>query len=83
MSMNNKAPRGRGRPRERGGNVYERKGTSVLWVRYRDAAGGVVRESAGTADRDEADRFLRGRLNARDDGSLDLLLEGKKLTFSQ
>jgi len=81
--MNNTAPRGRGRPRERGGNVYERTGTSVLWVRYRDAAGGVVRESTGTSDPDVAERFLRDRLNARDDGALGLLLEGKKLTFSE
>ena len=83
MSMSNTAPRRRGRPRERGGKVYERTGTNVLWVRYRDAAGKVVRESSGTSDPDVAERFLRDRLNARDDGSLGLLLEGKKLTFSE
>ena len=83
MSMSNTAPRRRGRPRERGGKVYERRETSSLWVRYRDAAGGIVRESTGTANRDEAERFLRDRLNARDDGSLGLLLEGKKLSFGE
>ena len=83
MSLSSTAPRRRGRPRERGGTVYVRRGTKVLWVRYRDTAGKVVRESTGTSDPHAADRFLRDRLNARDDGSLGMLLEGKKLTFSE
>jgi integrase len=55
----------------------------VLWVRYREANGKVVRESTGTEDPDQADRFLRDRLDARDDGSLSLLLEGKNLTLNE
>jgi integrase len=60
-----------------------RKGTNVLWVRYRNTGGKIVRESTGTEDPDQADRFLRGRLDARDDGSLNLLLEGKNLTLDE
>ena len=83
MSLNNARSRRRGRPRERGGTVYARTGTSVFWIRYRDTDGRIVRESTGTEDPDLADRFLRDRLNARDDGSLPLLLEGKNLTLAE
>lgn len=82
MSMSNATPR-RGRPRHRGGKVYAREGTSVLWVRYRDADGKILRESTGTEDPDQADRFLRDRLDARDDGSLNRLLAGKNLTLNE
>jgi len=42
-----------------------------------------VRESAETTDRQEADRFLRARLDARDDGRLPIVLSGKNLTFNE
>jgi hypothetical protein len=45
--------------------------------------GEIVRESAGTSDRQEAERFLRDRLDARDDGNLATVLTSKRLTFNE
>ena len=70
-----------GRPRNNG-QVYRRPNTAVLWVRYRDRGGEIKRESAGTADWDEAARFLRDRLDARDEGSLATVLASKTVTFN-
>jgi hypothetical protein len=58
-----------GRPRSNG-QVYRRTNTAVLWIRYRDRGGEVNRESAGTTDWNEAERTLRDRLDARDEGKL-------------
>jgi hypothetical protein len=41
------------------------------------------RESTGTTDREEAERFLRDRLDARDEGRLSTVLISKQLTFGQ
>jgi len=51
-------------------------------VRYRDREGRIRKESSGLTDRDEADRFLRDRLDARDEGKLPAVLAGKNLAFS-
>lgn len=73
----------RGRPRKTEGAVY-RRGNSEFWqVRYRDQKGEIIRESAGTTDRQVAERFLRDRLDARDDGRLPVVLSSKQLTFDQ
>lgn len=71
------------RPRKTGGNVYPRKESAFWWVRYPDSGGNTQRESTGTADRQEAERFLRARLDARDEGKLDSILSGKTLTFGE
>jgi hypothetical protein len=47
------------------------------------AYGEIRKESTGTKDPHEAERFLRQRLEARDDGNLPTVLSGKKLTFSE
>src|SRR5688572_16253049 len=52
-------------------------------VWYRDQKGEIQRESTGTTDRDEAERFLRDRLGARDEGRLSTVLKSKQLTFNQ
>jgi integrase len=70
-----------GRPRNNG-QVYRRPNTAILWVRYRDRGGEIKRESAGTADWNEAERFLRDRLDARDEGSLATILASKTVTFN-
>jgi integrase len=70
-----------GRPRNNG-QVYRRPNSTILWVRYRDRGGEINRESAGTVDWNEAERFLRDRLDARDEGSLATVLAGKTLTFN-
>jgi integrase len=73
----------RGRPPQSGGAVYRRKNSEFWQVRYTDRKGEIIRESAGTSDRQEAERFLRDRLDARDDGSLATVLTSKQLTFDQ
>ena len=49
----------RGRPRKGDGGVFPRGNSQFLQVWYRDQKGEIQRESAGTTDRDEAERFLR------------------------
>ncbi|MGH9326061.1 MAG: hypothetical protein ACRD2B_05155, partial [Terriglobia bacterium] len=71
------------RPRNTGGRAYPRRNSAILWVCYRDAQGEICKESAGTTDPQEAERFLRTRLDARDDGALPTLLSGKKITFNE
>jgi hypothetical protein len=73
----------RGRPPKNDGAIYQRKNSEFWQVRYKDQKGGIVRESAGTTDRHEAERFLRDRLDARDDGSLSTVLTSKQLTFNE
>ena len=73
----------KGRPRSRGGNVYKRSKSKNLWVRYRDREGRIVKESSGTTDLEEADRFLRDRLDARDERRLRTMLSAKNLTFNE
>ena len=73
----------KGRPLKTGGAIYRRKNSEFWQIRYKDQKGEIVRESAGTSDRQEAERFLRDRLDARDDGSLATVLTSKQLTFSQ
>jgi len=71
------------RPRKIGGTVYRRKDSAFWWISYRNREGRVVQESTGTADREEADRFLRERLDARDEGILPTVLASKNLTFGE
>jgi integrase len=73
----------RGRPRKREGAVYRRRNSGFWQVRYRDQKGEIIRESAGTADPETAERFLRDRLDARDEGRLATVLNSKQLTFNQ
>jgi len=72
-----------GRPREIHGRVYLRKNSKFLWARYRNREGKIVKESTGTTDQQQAERFLRERLGARDDGFLPTLLSSKNLTFNE
>jgi integrase len=71
------------RPRNTGGIVYPRKESAFWWVCYRARDGQKVKESSGTTDREEAERFLRERLTARDEGRLPAILSSKNLTFSE
>jgi len=73
----------KGRPPKLGGAIYRRKNSEFWQVRYKDQKGEIVRESTGTSDRQTAERFLRDRLDARDDGSLGTVLTSKQLTFDQ
>jgi hypothetical protein len=73
----------RGRPRKSDGAVYKRDDSQFWQVWYRDQKGQIQRESTGTSDRQEAERFLRDRLDARDEGRLCTVLNSKQLTFGQ
>jgi integrase len=72
-----------GRPRNSAGALYHRARSVFWWVRYRDREGVIQKESTGTTDREEAERFLRDRLDARDEGRLSPILAGKKMTFDE
>ena len=72
-----------GRPRRIEGTVFQREDSQFWQVSYRDQKGEVVRESTGATDRQEAERFLRDRLDARDEGRLSTVLRSKLLTFGQ
>jgi hypothetical protein len=52
-------------------------------MRYRDKTGRRCLESTNTADWDEAQQVLRGRLAARDSNTLDVLRNGKQIVFDQ
>lgn len=73
----------KGRPRKTNGSIYSRKGSAFLWVRYRDRDGKIQKESTGTTDQQDAEGFLRERLEARDQGSLPIILSSKNLTFNE
>src|SRR2546423_14917048 len=70
-----------GRPRKTSGTVYRRPGSGFWYVRYRDREGKIRKESTGMIDQQEAERFLRDRLDARDEGKLPVILASKNLTF--
>lgn len=71
------------RPRNTRGNVYPRKETAFWWISYRSRDGQILKESTGTTDREAAERFLRERLAARDEGRLPAILSSKSLTFGE
>jgi len=65
------------------GTLYRRPNSAYLWVRYRDREGRIIKESTKATDPQEAERFLRERLAARDEGRLGFVLAGKNLTFNK
>jgi hypothetical protein len=73
----------KGRPRKTGGSIFSRPTSAFWWVRYRNRDGQIVKESAATTDEQEAERFLRRRLDARDDGQLPTVLAARNLTFGE
>ena len=72
-----------GRPRKTTGAVYRRRNSVFWWVRYRDKEGRIIKESTGATDQEEAERFLRDRLDARDEGTLAAVLASKNITFNE
>src|ERR1700752_2779996 len=71
------------RARKYEGVVYQRAGTAIWWIRYRDRQGIARRESSLTADWQEANRKLRERLQARDDNLLEVMRKGETLAYGQ
>jgi len=72
-----------GRRRRANGGLFKREDSQVWQVWYRDQKGEIRRESAGTTDEQQAERFLRDRLDARDDGLLTTVLGSKQLSFNE
>jgi len=71
------------RARKYDGVVYQRAGTAIWWIRYRDSKDIARRESSLTADWQEANKKLRERLQARDDNLLEVVRKGETLAFGQ
>jgi integrase len=69
------------RPRKYDGAVYNRKGTNIWWMRYRDRDGTPRRESTQTEDWEEAQKRLRDRLQERDQNILSIIRRGQTLAF--
>jgi hypothetical protein len=71
------------RPSKHDGVIYQRNDSKVWWMRYRDRDGRRRLESTHTEDRQEAQRYLRERLQARDENTLDIVRKGESLTFGE
>lgn len=71
------------RPIKHDGGLYKREGSKIWWVRYRDKSGTRRRESTLTDNWEEAQRFLRERLQARDNNTLLALRRGQNLAFGE
>ena len=59
-----------GRPRNTSGSLYLRRDSRVWWMSYRDQNGKFRQESTGQKAKGEAEKVLRKRLVARDEGLL-------------
>jgi integrase len=71
------------RPRKHDGVVYKRADSDVLWMWYYDRDGKRRTESTGTTEWEGAQQKLRERLSQRDNNTLDALIRGKQLTYSE
>ena len=77
--MNNKI----GRPRNTAGSLYLRRDSRVWWMSYRDHNGKFRQESTGRKERGEAEKVLRKRLVARDEGLLPSAAPDAGISFNQ
>ena len=57
-----------GRPRNTSGSLYRRRDSRVWWMSYRDHNGKFRQESTGRKEKGEAEKVMRKRLVARDEG---------------
>lgn len=72
-----------GRPRNTGGSLYRRRDSRVWWMSYRDQDGRFKQESTGQKDKREAEKVMRKRLVARDEGLLPNALQDGGITFNE
>ena len=77
--MNNKT----GRPRNTAGSLYRRRDSRVWWMSYRDHDGKFRQESTGRKEKGEAEKVMRKRLVARDEGLLPSAAPGAGITFNE
>jgi excisionase family DNA binding protein len=71
------------RPSKHDGNLYKRDGSKVWWMRYRGKDGIRHRESTLTENWAEAQKYLRERLQAKDNDTLPSLRRGQNLAFGE
>lgn len=71
------------RPSRHDGVVYQRNDSKIWRMRYREKSGRRRLESTQTEDWQEAQRQLRGRLQARDNNTLDIVRKGEQLLFGE
>ena len=72
-----------GRPRNTSGSLYRRRDSRVWWMSYRDHNGKFRQESTGQREKGEAERVMRKRLVARDEGLLPSAAPGAGITFNE
>ena len=77
--MNNKT----GRPRNTSGSLYRRRDSRLWWMSYRDYQGKFRQESTGERERGEAEKVMRKRLVARDEGLPPSAAPDGGITFNQ
>ena len=77
--MNNKT----GRPRNTSGSLYSRRDSRVWWMSYRDHDGKFRQESTGRKEKGEAEKVMRKRLVARDEGLLPSAAPDGGISFNQ
>ena len=77
--MNNKI----GRPRNTSGSLYSRRDSRLWWMSYRDHNGKFRQESTGRKEKGEAEKVMRKRLVARDEGLLPSAAPDGGISFNQ
>jgi len=71
------------RPVKHDGCLYKREGSRIWWIQYRGKDGVRCRESTLSEDWEEAQKFLRERLQARDNNTLPALRRGQEIAFGE
>jgi len=72
-----------GRPKNTSGSLYQRRDSSVWWMSYRDQDGRFRQESTRQRNKTEAEKTLRKRLVARDEGLLPNEEQLEAITFNE
>jgi integrase len=72
-----------GRPRNTAGSLYPRRDSRVWWMSYRDQNGRFRQKSTGQSDKGEAEKVMRKRLVARDEGLLPGAAPSGGITFNK
>ena len=72
-----------GRPRNTFGSLYLRRDSRVWWMSYRDQNGRFRQESTGQREKGEAEKAMRKRLVARDEGLLPSAVPDGGIRFNE
>ena len=72
-----------GRPRNTAGSLYLRRNSRVWWMSYREQNGRWRQPSTGQREKGEAEKVMRKRLVARDEGLLPSAAPGGEIRFNE